>query len=215
MEPKIIDTTNKLSYHFATGLISFASIFLFLVLGIEVSRAVAATAFFLLFLVMVIGPIMRLWRHLARMLLWELPWGWRGELGIWFVLLSIVHGFLVMQVKNWQLPAINIGSLLGLIALFWAMVLAATSFSKVIKFIGVDQWRWLHTVGTYVIFYLLATHIIRYTFGHPRGYTGPNWLPWLYLIMIVTVIVLQFTAFVKSVIYYQKSKKPEELEEKK
>lgn len=136
------------------------------------------------------------------MLPWGLPWSWRGELGIWFTLLSIIHGILEMQEKEWSVAAIDIGGFISLIVLFWALILAATSFSKAIKFLGIDQWKWLHSFA-YVIFYLVVVHIIYYTWLHPTGHTGPAWLSWMYLTMIIIVVVLQFAAFIRTVVDYR------------
>ncbi len=84
MQNRIIDVSNKISYHIVIGLFSFGITGIFLSLGLNLGRATAATAFILLFLVMIIGPIMRLWNPLVKVLPWGIPWSWRGELGIWF-----------------------------------------------------------------------------------------------------------------------------------
>ncbi|MBI2450300.1 MAG: hypothetical protein HYV47_02045 [Candidatus Nealsonbacteria bacterium] len=202
MYPKLVDPTNKLLNHIVVGLLSLILVVVFQVFGGGIHRAVAAASFTLLFLVLIIGPIMRLWRPNLQMLPWGLPWSWRGELGIWFTLLSIIHGILEMQEKEWSVAAIDIGGFISLIVLFWALILAATSFSKAIKFLGIDQWKWLHSFA-YVIFYLVVVHIIYYTWLHPTGHTGPAWLSWMYLTMIIIVVVLQFAAFIRTVVDYR------------
>jgi len=94
--------------------------------------------------------------------------------------------------------------LVALAALFLALILTATSFGSVIKFLGVASWKWLHSLA-YVIFYLISAHVINHAFLRPDR--PEDWLHWVYLIMILIVIALQFSAFVKGVADYRKSLK--------
>ncbi|MBI2038622.1 MAG: hypothetical protein HYT19_01730 [Candidatus Nealsonbacteria bacterium] len=178
-------------------------VYIFWLSGINLHDSIARVAFILLFLVLIIGPIMQLWRPRLSVLPFDLPWSWRGELGIWFTILSIVHLFLVYYEQEWQIR-LTLASLLLWVVLFWALILTATSSSRVIKFLSVESWRWLHS-HAYVIFYLASIHIIDHAFlGH---HSSGDWFSWIYLIMIVTVMVLQFSAFIKNVVYYRKSLK--------
>jgi len=186
-------------------LLSLVLIYIFWLSGIGLNRSVAAVSFVLLFLVLIIGPIMKLWRPVVEHLPWEMPWSWRGELGIWFFLLSLAHVGLVMYDRE-GLGTLRLADYLGLVALFWALVLTATSFEKVIKFIGVKSWKWLHSFA-YVIFYLVGFHTINHAFlrtGRPD-----SWIHWSYLVMITVVIVLQISAFAREVVLYRKSLKSE------
>jgi len=206
MEPKVVDATSKLSRHIIVGLLSFVLVYLFLRSGLETKRAFSLSAFILLFLVMVIGPAMRLYRPLVRMFPWQIPWGWRGELGVWFVLLAVGHAAFIYYERKWSLALLDAGDFLGLVALFWGLALAATSFARAIRFLGMENWKWLHGFS-YVIFYFAATHILYRSFLNPGLPLGRP--QWFYLAMTVAVVVLQIAAFIKNVIDYKKSTKVE------
>lgn len=201
-----MDFRNTFLYHLAVASLSVLLIFVFYNLGINLIRATAGVAFILLFLTLIIGPAMRLWRPALEALPWNLPWSWRGELGIWFTIISISHILLVLNRKQWDimghLTSMRVSDLLGWIAIILAIILAITSFSKIIKFIGMSSWRWLHGFA-YVIFYLVGAHVINNAFlraGRPE-----DWLHWSYLVMIIIIIILQIIAFLKTVINYRKS----------
>jgi len=203
-----MDLRNKLSYHFIVASISLLLGFGFYSLGIELGRVIAGVAFTLLFLTLIIGPLMRLWKPALEALPWQLPWSWRGELGIWFTIVSIIHMLFIFYGKQWDvmgyLVGMRLSDLVALAALFLALILTATSFGSVIKFLGVASWKWLHSLA-YVIFYLISAHVINHAFLRPDR--PEDWLHWVYLIMILIVIALQFSAFVKGVADYRKSLK--------
>ncbi len=195
-----MDFHNTPLYHLVVAVMSFLLISALYFTGINLNRAVAGVAFFLLFLTLIIGPVMRLWKPNREVLPWDLPWSWRGELGIWFTILSMAHIVIVFKKIDWDIAGyvaeIRLSGLVALIAAFWALVLTVTSFRKVIKFLGVSAWKWLHTF-TYVVFYLVSAHIINHAFLRPGR--PADWLHWSYLVMMLVVTVLQAAAFVKTV----------------
>jgi len=88
-------------------------------------------------------------------------------------------------------------------------VLAATSFDRAVSFLGISSWKWLHTF-TYVIFYLVALHSVYFAFIHytpsphrvlmGQSTTYPeNILRFAYLAMLLSVLLAQAAAFVKTV----------------
>ena len=195
-----MDFRNTFLYHLAVASFAVLLTLVFYFSGIEFDRATAGVAFVLLFLTLVIGPIMRLFRPALEGLPWNLPWSWRGELGIWFTIFSIIHALFIFSENQWNvagyLAALRVSDLLGIAAIFLSLILAVTSVGKVIKFLGIPSWRWLHGFA-YVIFYLVGAHTINHAFlrqGRPE-----NWLHWLYLALIIITFVLQFAAFVKTV----------------
>ena len=200
-----MDVRNTFTYHFFVALGSLLAVIVLVGLGIELNRAVPAVAFLLLFLTLSIGPVMRLWRPVAEVLPWNLPWSWRGELGIWFVIVSIIHALLILKGAQWDvwgyLAEIRLANLIALVALFWALILVATSFGKIIKFIGVSSWRWLHSFS-YVVFYLIGFHVFNHAFLRPGR--PADWLHWTYLFMMLVIVFLQFAAFFKTVMINRK-----------
>ena len=150
---------------------------------------------------MIIGPVMRLKRPTEGSTPLFAPWSWRGELGIWFTLTALTH-FVFVLLRRPLSALIKIGgegyglaNLLGLIALFWAVLLAITSFGKIIAFLGVDLWRWLHGL-THAVFYLVAGHFIYFQFFSTYGDAGPDWFGYMAVAMVAVVIILQLVTFV-------------------
>jgi len=180
-------------------------------------RAVGDAGFILLFLILIIGPLARTWTPFERLN------PWRRELGIWFGVIALFHPILILdgwvqwdlmrlmgyqylpQLERWSRvdPGFGLSNLIGLIAVFWAMVLAATSSDKLVNFLGEDSWKWLHGAAN-TIFYLTAAHVgyflfIHYTLSSHRPVPDPNWFRWPFLIMAILVFILQVTAFVLTV----------------
>lgn len=178
---------------------------------------------FLIWFVALIGPAIRLWAPLVRII------SWRRESGIWFAVVTLVHFYLVWDGwARWDVrellgyqyvaeldaylrfePGFGLANLMGLMALLFALILAATSFDRAVSFLGPSSWKWLHSF-TYVIFYVVALHSLYFAFMHytpaphrvlmglPTEYPE-NVLRFLYLGMLLSVFVAQVAAFVKTV----------------
>ena len=201
-----VNTNNDLTHHLAVGLGSVVFAALLWVGGYHEQRVVGAVPWFLLVLVLVIGPITKLWPGLRRRFSGDFPVNWRSELGIWFAIWSVVHLLFVFQARDWNV----VGYLSGMspwafgsfVAVIIAVVLAATSNNRAYDYMGGKAWKWHQTVGTYAIFWLLAVHI------YDRAYLRPGFPPddpvhGLYLLTLVLVVVLQVAAFAKVVSHYR------------
>jgi sulfoxide reductase heme-binding subunit YedZ len=205
-----MDAKNTLRQHLIVGIFSVGLAFIFrFLLDISWSVSFARVSFFLLFLVLAIGPIMRMKKFVKKLLPNFIPLSWRGELGIWFFITSLAH-FVFVLLRSPLSELIKIGgsgygltNLIGLIALVWALFLAATSFGKVIVFLGVDLWKKLHSL-TYVVFYLVAVHFIYFQFFSTYGVIGPDWFGYFAVVMTVIVIIIQIIAFILTVTKYRK-----------
>ena len=181
--------------HLFAGLVAVLFVYLFwlsrpeLSFNVRLWRALGDTAFSFLFITLIIGPLAKLWKPTLRLV------SWRREAGIWFALLALSH---FVRVSGYALsePGIELPRLLGLIALFWALVLAATSSDWAVNFLGVSSWKWLHT-SAYTIFYLVAAHTAYFLFWR---YSETNWFQDPFLGMILAVPILQASAFIKEVI---------------
>lgn len=201
-----MDSKNTPIQHLITGILSLSLVTVFrFLLEIPWSTSFARVSFILLFLILIIGPIMRLKKPTESSSPLAIPWSWRGELGIWFTLTALTH-FIIVIIKRPFPDLIKIGgggfglaNLLGLIALFWALLLVATSFGKAISFLGIGAWKWLHSL-TYVIFYLVAGHFIYFQFFSTYGKVGPDWFGYTAGVMAIIIVVLQLTAFTIAVI---------------
>lgn len=181
-------------------------------------KAFGGASIALLWAALIIGPAARLWRPLARFVTW------RRELGVWFALVSLVHGYLVWDGwARWDVagllgyqfsaeadmylraePGFGLANLMGVVALTLGLALAATSFDRAVSFFGISSWKWMHTLA-YAIFYLVTLHVLYFAFMHytpsPVRMTDydPNPLRYYYLAMIVSIALLQAAAFVKTV----------------
>lgn len=193
----LLESKNKkalLLRHFIAGSFAAVLVYIFwfsrssLPFDARLWRALADTAFIFLFFTLAIGPLARLWTPSFRLL------SWRRETGIWFALLSLSH---FIRVINFALLeyGIELPRLLGLIALFWALVLAATSSDRAVNFLGISSWKWLHSM-TYVIFYLVTVHAAYFLFWR---YTESNWFKYPFLTMAFAAPLLQIAAFIKEV----------------
>ena len=213
------DSGKVASRHAVAGAVSAALVWLFWqsrpewTAEMRLWRAVGDAAFMLLFVTLVMGPMTRLWKPFARVLVW------RRYTGMWFALLALVHGLLILDGwARWswatllgyefvpQLgrdarlePGFGLANIMGLAALFWALILAVTSFDRAVQFLGGSAWKWLHQ-GAHTIFYLSAIHaayflFIHYTLSFHRVPPPPNWFRVPLLLLVGSVIVLQGLAF--------------------
>ncbi|SRR6056297_191099 len=205
-----MDARNTYLQHFLVGLFSLGLAVIFnYFLDIRWSTAFARVSFILLFITLIIGPFTKLRSPNSVSNPLKAPWYWRSEFGIWFAITGLVHFYFAMSGRpGWDFSkalggiigggGYGLANLLGLIALVWAIILAITSFGKVIRFLGIESWKWLHSF-TYVLFYLIAGHVLYFQFFTDYG-SGPDWFGYLELIMMIIVVVLQISAFVKTIL---------------
>jgi len=215
--------------HVLAGIIASAAVYLVWSLNtawspdMQLWKAFGGGSFFLLWFVMFIGPAAKLWTPLMRYV------SYRREVGIWFFLIALVHGYLILdgwvRWGVWEffgyqyIPQLEtylrvesgfgLANLMGLVALLFAAALAATSFDKAVSWLGVSSWKWLHMLS-YVVFYLGALHVVYFAFIHympslqrvvmEQPTNYPdNPLKYYYLFAIISVFVAQFLAFIKTV----------------
>lgn len=191
-------------------------------------KAFGDGAFVLLALTLAVGPVARLWAPARRLL------PWRRQTGIWFALLAIVHAVLVFNGwARWSVdrllgyefvpqlgrsarlePGFGLANLIGVLALFWALVLLATSSDRALRYLGGQAWKWLHS-GAYVVFYLSAAHtayflFIHYTLSFHRDVPPPDWFRIPFLGIAGSVLSLQAAAFAKTVAAGRRSRARED-----
>lgn len=202
----MIDAHNNISHHVVIAVLSIVSVFLMVLAGIRIGRAIAAVSFLLLFLVMVIGPVRVVFPSLKKIFPPKFPWNWRAELGIWFTVWSVVHILFVFAGRDWDI----IGYITGMspwafgafIAIFMAIFLSAISFQKALVYFGVEAWKWIQNYFSFVIFWLTAVHVIDRALLRP-GFPSVEVLHWIYLVMVILLPVLQMAGFAKKVKKYR------------
>ena len=186
-------------------------------------KAFGGASFFLLWFAIFIGPAAKLLPALNVVL------SYRREAGVWFFLIALVHGYLILdgwvRWSVWEFfgyqyiaeidtylrveSGFGLANLLGFVALTFALALAATSFDKAVNWLGIQSWKWLHGFA-YVVFYLGAIHVVYFAFIHytpslTRAMQGlqtnypDNPLKYYYLFMLLSVLVVQILAFIQTV----------------
>lgn len=180
-------------------------------------RAVGDASLVLLLLTMGIGPLARLWRPLGRLV------PWRRELGIWFALLALAHAVLVFEGwTSWSVlrllgfefipqlgrnarlePGFGLANLVGVVALVWGLVLAATSSDRALRALGAPAWKWLHGTAN-VILYTSLLHtayflFLHYAASYHRAAPPANWFRVPFLVVATAVVAMQMAAFATTV----------------
>ncbi len=225
----IKDTKTVFIRHFAVASIGAALVYLVWQLNgtwspdMRLWKAFGGGSLFLLWFAVFIGPASVIFPPLTKVL------SFRREAGIWFFLISAVHVYLILdgwvRWSVWQFfgyqfvpqldiymraePGFGLANLIGAFAIFFALLLAATSSDKMVNLLGVSSWKWLHMFA-YVVFYLVVLHVLYYAFIHfspsllramqgaPYNYP-PNPLKYYYLVAFLSVFVAQVWAFLKTV----------------
>ena len=180
----------------------------------RVWRTVGDASVVLLFLVLFLGPLARLFKSLSRFL------HWRRELGIWFGVLALVHTLLVldgwvrwdwMRFFGYEFIAqfdryariesgFGLSNLIGIIAVLITIPLMLTSSNWAMARLGGSSWKWLH-YGSYTVFYLVALHTLYFLFVHyTESYHRPvppnlNWFRYPFLFTTLLLLAVQGSAF--------------------
>jgi sulfoxide reductase heme-binding subunit YedZ len=179
-------------------------------------KAVGDAAFVLLLAALTLGPAARLARPATRLL------PWRRQLGIWFALVATLHGVLVLHGwARWSLrrflgyevvpqlgrevrlePGFGLANMVGVTALAFALVLAATSSDWALRRLGAPAWKWLHHSALFV-FYLSLLHagyylFLHYTLSFHKQVPPADWFRFPFVALGATVVLLQLAAFVKT-----------------
>ncbi len=178
-------------------------------------KAVGDAAYALLVLTLVLGPLGKLIPSMRR-------WGrWRRQLGIWFAITATLHGVLILNGwARWSLrgflgyefipqlgrearmePGFGLANLIGIAALFLALLLAATSSDAALKRLGRTSWTWLHRLS-HTILVLSLLHggyylFIHFTVSFHKQVPDLDWFRIPFLAVGLGVVALHAVAFVR------------------
>ena len=180
-------------------------------------KAVGDASLILLLLTMAIGPLGRLWRPAAKLL------PFRRELGIWFAIAATLHTVLILDGwARWSVerllgfefvaqlgrtarmePGFGLANIIGLVALTWALALAATSSDWALRRLGPSAWKWLHNAA-HIVFWLTIVHVayflfLHYTASFHKQPPPPDWFRAPFLVLASGVVLLQMAAFAMTV----------------
>ncbi len=203
--------------HLVVIALAFAGTWLFLYSRGEWSamhrwnRAVGDMSFVMVAVAMALGPLSRLWRSTVALL------PYRRELGIYAVLLAFVHATIIligwvnldlMRLIGFEFhPGLQsyvmvqqgfaIANLIGVLALVYGLILAATSNDLSQRWLGTSVWKFVQR-GTYVLWWLSVVHTGYFLYLHfldfHRATPEPNWFQWPYVGVVGAVLVLQIAA---------------------
>jgi len=179
------------------------------------NRAFGDASFLVVAIVMVLGPLSRLFRPFAR----TLPW--RRELGVWGFLAGVVHaGFIlvgwvdleIIRLFGFQFhpqlfqyvmvdKGFGLGNVIGILALVYGLILALTSNDISQKWLGMGIWKYFQQ-GAYILWSLLVAHTAYFLFLHfldfHRSIPEPNIIRWPFVGLVVFVLALQTWASLKT-----------------
>ncbi len=179
------------------------------------NRAVGDASLVLIAFSMLIGPLARLWSKAKRLI------PWRREFGIYGVILAFVHATIILiGWMEWDLyrligmefhpglekyvmfqHGLGLANLIGVVGLFYALILALTSNDFSQRKLGNSVWKFVQQ-GTYIMWGIVVIHTAYFLFMHfqdfHRGTPEPNWFRWPFVWLVVSVSVLQFAASVKT-----------------
>ena len=175
------------------------------------NRALGDMSLVLVAFAMALGPISRLFRQFVR----TLPY--RRELGIYAVLLALIHAGVILfgwvQLDLMRLigfeyhPGLEryvmvqqgfaLANLIGVLALLYGAVLAGTSNDFSLRWLGDKVWKFVQQ-GTYVLWWLSVVHTGYFLFLHfldfHRSTPDANWFQWPFVILVGAVLILQIAA---------------------
>jgi len=180
------------------------------------NRATGDTSLFMIAFALIIGPLTKIFPRSV----WLIPW--RRELGIYAVILALIHiAIIIVGWVEWDLitlfgfksdPSLEgylmsqrgfgLGNLLGVIAIFYGLLLAFTSNDLSQKFLGGSSWKFLQqVVNTFWMLVILHTSYFLYFhfLDFPKDLPEPSWLQIYFLILVIVVIFFKVLAYVKTV----------------
>lgn len=205
-----VDPFNRWKHHTAVVLFSLVMASVLWITGHSVGRIIGAVPWTLLFLVMIIGPLTKLRPSISKWYGGNFPLNWRSELGIWFVIWSLIHVGFVFNRLGWDIIGFVVGmspwAYAAIIGTILAVILAITSNIWSYRFMGPKAWKWHQSHGTYVMFYLLTVHIYNQVFVW-HSFPTDDGLHFFYVLSIFIVVGLHIVAFVKVVAHYRKHDK--------
>lgn len=175
------------------------------------NKATADASFLLLAFTMAIGPAARLNAHLRRLVVF------RRECGIYAVLLALAHALIILD--GWVVydlaglfgfvfhpdlgryvmlqHGFGLANLVGIVALVYGFVLAATSNDRSLRLLGAPVWKFVQ-IGAYVLWGLVVLHTAYFLFMHflsfHRALPPPNPLIWPFVALVGLVLGLRILA---------------------
>ena len=184
------------------------------------NKAAADVGLLLIIAALAIGPAARLSKGLERLIPWARP------LGIWGTVWTVAH--IVILLFGWSedgvlvslrelfglkgVPftgttvftgsAIATANIVGTAALFYCLVMCATSNDASVRIFGTEGWRSLHRVYGHALFVLAAIHTAFFLYlfygVFPRSAPPPNFFTYVFPPAVAVFIALRSLDFKRS-----------------
>ncbi|MFV2001344.1 MAG: ferric reductase-like transmembrane domain-containing protein [Paracoccaceae bacterium] len=179
------------------------------------NRAFADASLVVIAVVMVLGPLSRLWRRATVTLVW------RRELGVWGFVAGLVHAVIILfgwVNLEWQRlfgfefhpelqqyvmfdKGFGLGNVIGVLALIYGLLLVLTSNDISQRWMGMSIWKFFQQ-GAYILWALIVAHTAYFLFMHfldfHRQTPEPNALQWPFVGLISLVLLVQTAASVRT-----------------
>lgn len=191
------------------------------------NRAFGDASLVLVAIAMAIGPVAKLWL-VTRVLI-----PWRREFGIWGIVLAAIHTAIILfGWVDWDFARLfgyefhpqldryvmiqhgfGLANIIGIVALFYGLVLASTSNNLSQRFLGGPVWKFFQQ-SAYVLWALIVIHTAYFLFLHflhfHQPVPEPNWARWPFVALVAVVLALQALASWKTWRGNQKSRRRQE-----
>lgn len=179
------------------------------------NRAFGDASLVIIAVVMILGPLSRIWRRVTR----ALPW--RRELGIWGFTAALVHaGFILFgwvelewqrlfglefhpQLQQYVMfdKGLGLGNVIGILALLYGLLLTVLSNDLSQRWMGMAIWKFFQQ-GAYILWALIVAHTGYFLFMHFLDFhkqtPEPNPAQWPFVILVGIVLVIQTVASVRT-----------------
>lgn len=180
------------------------------------NRAFADASFVLLSLTLVIGPLVKFFPQLGKLI------PWRRELGIWCAAAATIHVAIYAQAFDWNVVrffvretdegttllrnAFGVANVVGLAALLYLVPLTVTSNNFSMQLLG-RGWKFLQQ-QSYTLFVLTSLHALGFFYFvyQPNGQHGTFWLMmWSGILLTIAFQILGYVSTVRQSIFRRKS----------
>ena len=187
------------------------------------NRATGDTSLLMIACAVAIGPLTKIFPKFRLIV------PWRRELGIYAVILALIHiAIIIVGWVKWDLfnlfgfipdPSLEgyvmtnrgfgIANLLGLVAILYGLLLAFSSNDLSQKFLGGSAWKFLQQI-VYIFWTLILLHTAYFLYFHfldfHKPLPEPSWLQMPFLILVTIVLFLRVVAYIKTVHRQRKQK---------